>query len=127
MADESERRRDLLLQIVEVSDALGRLKTAADAAAVGDEARRWVERFLLVRKRVESILAAQQVLCVNSLGMAYNPELHRVVDVAPSPEKPGTILEVFAEAYVLSAGDRMSVLRPGEVRIAGDGPRRENG
>jgi molecular chaperone GrpE (heat shock protein) len=115
-----DRLRGLLVELVEVNDAFIRLKAAADAAPLGEESRRWIDRFLLVRKRVESILAAQQVHCLNSLGMPYNSELHRVVEVVPSAQKAGTILEVLADAYAWTDGGRMTALRMGAVRIAGD-------
>ena len=114
-----ERLVRLLLDLVELNDSLGRLKAAADAAPLTDETRKWVERFLLTRRRIESALDAQQVLLVNSLGRPYNPDLHHVVEVVPNPAPPGTILEVVADAYVWNVGGRMVVLRPGEVKIAG--------
>jgi len=117
---DSDSVRALLVELVEVNDAFARLKSAADAAPLGDESRRWIDRFLLVRKRVEAILLARQVHCLNSLGMPYNPELHRVVEVVPSAQKPGTILEVLADAYAWTDGGRMTALRMGDVKIAGD-------
>ncbi len=117
-----ERLTHLLLELVELNDALARLKVAADGAALSDETRKWVDRFMLTRRRVESALSAQQVLLVNSLGQPCNPDLHHVIEVVPSSQPPGTIVEVLADAYAWTVYGRMVVLRPGEVKIAGPQP-----
>ena len=114
-----ERLTRVLLELVELNDSLGRLKAAADAAPLGEETRKWLDRFMLTRRRVEAALAAQQVLLINSLGQPYNPDLHHVIEVVPGTQPPGTIVEVIADAYAWNVAGRMVVLRPGEVKIAG--------
>lgn len=111
------RSRGLYLGMVEVLDAFDRLQKAADDAAPGEEARRWIERFGKVRKRVENLLAQEKVQTVG-YGQ-FQEELHEVVEVVQTLDHPAdTILEVQAPCYVWYPDGTMRALRKAKVVVA---------
>lgn len=121
MTEEEVAHRDKLKEIfmglVEVLDAFERLEKAAADASVDGEPRRWIDRFMKVKKRVENLLAQQKV---QRAGFdSFQDELHEVVDLVATAERPAnTILEVHEPAYVWFPDGLMRALRKARVVVA---------
>lgn len=112
-----ERLREIFMGLVEVLDAFERLEKAAGEARVDGEPRRWIDRFMKVKKRVENLLAQQKV---QRAGFdSFQEELHEVVDVLATDEKPpNSILETHEPAYVWFPDGLMRALRKARVVVA---------
>ena len=116
-AQNTERLRDIFLGLVEVLDAFERLEKAAGEAGVDGDARRWIDRFMKVKKRVENVLAQQKV---QRAGFdAFQEELHEVVDLVTTAEHPAhAILEVHEPCYTWFPDGMMRALRKARVVVA---------
>lgn len=123
--EQREKLRGLFMGLVEVVDAFERLEKAAGDAHVDGEPRRWIDRFMKVKKRVENLLAQHRV---QRAGFeSFQEELHEVVDVLATTERPpDTILEVHEPAYVWFPDGMMRALRKARVVVAVD-PKNEKG
>ena len=112
-----EKLREIFMGMVEVLDAFERLEKVADEAGVDGDAKKWIDRFMKVKKRVENLLAQQKV---QRAGFdSFQDELHEVVDVLATDEKPpNTILELHEPAYVWFPDGLMRALRKARVVVA---------
>lgn len=113
-----QRLKEIFLGLVEVMDAFDRLDRAAADAPPGEEARRWIGRFQMIRKRVDHILVGQRVQRVGY--DTFQEELHEVVDVVATADRPPrTILEVQEPCYVWFPDEVvMRALRKARVVVA---------
>lgn len=69
----------------------------------------------LTLKQFEATLAKFNIVAVDALGKAFNPEHHQAVSTQPSAElPPNTVINVFQKGYLLN--DRL--LRPAMVVVS---------
>jgi molecular chaperone GrpE len=103
-------KREIILQLLEVLDGFDRaLQHVDDAPSSVSEGLQLLHRKLL------SLLEAQGVTPLQSLGETFNPELHDAIGTVKSEDvEPGTVAEEMQRGY--RWGDDM--LRPARVRVA---------
>ncbi len=116
--NESERtefakfaKADLIAKLLDVLDGYDRA-----LATVPDDLTRqpWVEGMWLVERKLRSILEAEGLIPVDSLGTPFDPYLHEAVAHVESDEPEGTVIAEHQKAYRLH--DR--VIRPALVTVA---------
>ncbi len=108
----AEARRDLLRQIIAVSDNLER-------ALVHQEAREGlVEGVRLTFRQLQDLLRSQGVEPIRALGQPFNPAEHEAVALVEGAEPPGTVVGEELRGY--RQGDRL--LRPAQVRVVAGEP-----
>ena len=103
-------KREIILQLLEVLDGFDRaLQHVDDAPSSVSEGLQLLHRKLL------SLLEAQGVTPLQSLGETFNPELHDAIGTVKSEDvEPGTVAEEMQRGY--RWGD--DLLRPARVRVA---------
>jgi molecular chaperone GrpE len=101
----------LLLSLLPVLDNLDR--ALATAPSAGDEKlRQGVE---MTARSFREILVRENVVPIEAVGQAFDPNLHEAVMTVESGEHPdGTVLTEFQKGYRL--GDR--VIRPSMVQVS---------
>jgi molecular chaperone GrpE len=104
-------KAELIAKLLDVLDGYDRA-----LATVPDEVKGqpWVEGMWLVERKLRSILEAEGLEPVDSLGKPFDPYLHQAVAYVESDEPEGTVIEEFQKAYRLH--DR--VIRPALVSVA---------
>ncbi len=98
---------DLLLVNDELELALRKAREKNENPAI-------VEGVGMVHKRLQGLLAKEGVERIQSLGTAFNPDLHDAALRVPSREEDGTIVEEIRSGYLLKG----RVLRPSIVKVA---------
>lgn len=80
-----------------------------------EQNQNWVDGFLLIQRKLQSILASEGVAAIETTGMAFDPTRHEAVtyELAEGFDENQIIAEV-RKGYLL--GER--VLRPAMVRVA---------
>ena len=103
-------KREIMLQLLEVLDGFDRaLRHVGNAPSSVSEGLQLLQRKLL------SVLEAQGVTPLESLGETFNPELHDAIGTVQSEElRPGTVADEVQRGY--RWGD--DLLRPARVRVA---------
>jgi molecular chaperone GrpE len=103
-------KRQLILQLLEVLDGFDRaLQHMGDAPSSVSEGLQLLQRKLL------SVLEAQGVTPLQSLGETFNPEFHDAIGTVRNDDlESGTVAEEMQRGY--RWGD--DVLRPARVRVA---------
>jgi molecular chaperone GrpE len=104
-------KADLIAKLLDVLDGYDRA-----LATVPDELTRqpWVEGMWLVERKLRSILDAEGLEPIDSLGKPFDPYLHQAVAYIESDEPEGSVIEEHQKAYRLH--DR--VIRPALVTVA---------
>jgi len=104
-------KADLIAKLLDVLDGYDRA-----LATVPDELKGqpWVEGMWLVERKLRSILDAEGLEPVDSLGKPFDPYLHEAVAHVESDEPEGTVTQEHQKAYRLH--DR--VIRPALVTVA---------
>ena len=104
-------KADLIAKLLDVLDGYDRA-----LATVPDEVKKqpWVEGMWLVERKLRSILEAEGLEPVESLGKPFDPYMHEAVAHVESDQPDGTVIEEFQKAYRLH--DR--VIRPALVAVA---------
>jgi molecular chaperone GrpE len=104
-------KADLIAKLLDVLDGYDRA-----LATVPDELKGqpWVEGMWLVERKLRSILDAEGLEPVESLGKPFDPYLHEAVAHLESDEPEGTVIAEHQKAYRLH--DR--VIRPALVTVA---------
>jgi molecular chaperone GrpE len=109
-----EREKELLLVMVGLLDGFSRLERATEGEGANAGAKRLLDRFLLLRRRLEATLEREGVVRVESLGTPFDAGLHEVTELRNDGETPsGTVLEVIEDAYLHHGG----LLRAGKVVV----------
>jgi len=103
-------KREIILSLLGVLDGFDRaLKHMSDAP------QPVAEGLHALHRQLQSVLEAQGVTPLQSLGEVFNPELHDAIGSVDSDEvEPGAVAEELQRGYRL--GD--AVLRPARVRVA---------
>ena len=103
-------KRDLILQLLEVLDGFDRA-----LLHVGNAPASVSEGLQLLQRKLLSVLEAQGVTPLESLGETFNPELHDAIGTVQSEElRPGIVADEVQRGY--RWGD--DLLRPARVRVA---------
>src|SRR6266536_2184165 len=103
-------KRELILQLLDVLDGFDRALQHLDDAPESVS-----EGLQLLQRKLLSVLEAQGVTPLQSLGETFNPELHDAIGTVKSEDiEPGTVAEEMQRGY--RWGD--DVLRPARVRVA---------
>jgi len=103
-------KRELILQLLEVLDGFDRA-----LQHVGNAPSSVSEGLQLLQRKLLSVLEAQGVTPLESLGETFNPELHDAIGTVQSEElRPGTVADEVQRGY--RWGD--DLLRPARVRVA---------
>jgi molecular chaperone GrpE len=103
-------KRDLILQLLEVLDGFDRA-----LLHVGNAPSSVSEGLQLLQRKLLSVLEAQGVTPLESLGETFNPELHEAIGTVKSEDvEPGTVADEVQRGY--RWGD--DLLRPARVRVA---------
>jgi molecular chaperone GrpE len=119
-AREVERgRRAVLVDMLEVIDNLDRAISAARETGRTDPAETLLRGVELVREQFLAKLEAFGVNRVPALGVAFDPERHEAVSLAPvaDPSQAGVVIAVLKEGYAI--GDEL--LRPASVVVGTHG------
>jgi molecular chaperone GrpE len=104
-------KADLIARLLDVLDGYDRA-----LATVPDELKGqpWVEGMWLVERKLRSILEAEGLESVDSLGKPFDPYLHEAVAHVESDEPEGTVIGEHQKAYRLHD----KVIRPALVTVA---------
>ena len=104
-------KSDLIARLLDVLDGYDRA-----LGTVPDEAKKqpWVEGMWLVERKLRSILDAEGLTPIDSLGKPFDPYMHQAVAHLESDDPEGTVIAEFSKAYRLH--DR--VIRPALVTVA---------
>lgn len=104
-------KAELIAKLLDVLDGYDRaLATVPDDV----KGQPWVEGMWLVERKLRSILDAEGLEVIDSLGKSFDPYLHQAVAHVESDEPEGTVIEEHQKAYRLH--DR--VIRPALVTVA---------
>ncbi len=104
-------KADLIAKLLDVLDGYDRALATVPAELRGQP---WVEGMWLVERKLRSILDAEGLVPVDSVGMPFDPYVHEAVAHVESDEPEGTVVEEFQKAYRLH--DR--VIRPALVTVS---------
>ncbi len=104
-------KADLIAKLLDVLDGYDRA-----LATVPDEVKGqpWVEGMWLVERKLRSILEAEGLEPIDSIGKPFDPYQHEAVAYVESEEPEGTVIEEHQKAYRLH--DR--IIRPALVTVA---------
>jgi molecular chaperone GrpE len=104
-------KADLIARLLDVLDGYDRA-----LATIPEELRNstWVEGMWLIEKKLRSILDAEGLQAVDSLGKPFDPYQHEAVAHIESDEPEGTVINEHQKAYRLH--DR--IIRPAMVTVA---------
>lgn len=110
--------------LLQVADNLSRalLAAPAESRAANEALKNLALGVELTEKELHTILENQGVRRVNSLGHAFDPNLHNAIQEVEDTSVPSaTVVQVFQDGYMMH--DRL--LRPAMVVVSRGGPRRE--
>jgi molecular chaperone GrpE len=104
-------KADLIARLIDVLDAYDRA-----LATIPDDLRgsSWVEGMWLIERKLRSILEAEGLQAIDSLGKPFDPYQHEAVAHLESDEPEGTVINEHQKAYRLH--DR--IIRPAMVTVA---------
>lgn len=104
-------KADLIAKLLDVLDGYDRaLATVPDDV----KGQPWVEGMWLVERKLRSILEAEGLEPIDSIGKPFDPYQHEAVAHIESEEPEGTVIEEHQKAYRLH--DR--IIRPALVTVA---------
>lgn len=104
-------KADLIAKLLDVLDGYDRALATVPEELKGQP---WVEGMWLVERKLRSILDAEGLEPIDSLGTPFDPYLHQAVAYIESDEPEGSVIEEHQKAYRLH--DR--VIRPALVTVA---------
>ena len=103
-------KRDVILSLLEVLDGFDRA-----LSQIGDKHSSFVQGLQALHRKLLAVLEAQGVTPFQSVGEAFNPELHDAIGSVDSDEfESGAVADEAQRGY--RWGD--DVLRPARVRVA---------
>ena len=100
----------LIKEVIPVLDSMEQALQAAKQA----ENQNMIEGIELTHKLLMNALQKFNVVQIEALGQAFNPNCHEAMTMVESDEPPNTVINVFQQGYLLD--DR--VLRPARVVVA---------
>ena len=104
-------KSDLIAKLLDVLDAYDRA-----LATIPEELKSssWVDGMWLIERKLRSILEAEGLQAIDSLGKPFDPYQHEAIAHLESDEPEGTVITEHQKAYRLH--DR--VIRPAMVTVA---------
>ena len=104
-------KSDLIAKLLDVLDAYDRA-----LATIPDELRSssWVDGMWLIERKLRTVLEAEGLQAIDSLGKPFDPYQHEAIAHVESDEPEGTVIQEHQKAYRLY--DR--VIRPAMVTVA---------
>jgi|SRR6267142_684415 len=104
-------KSDLIAKLLDVLDAYDRA-----LATVPDELKgsSWVDGMWLIERKLRTVLEAEGLQAIDSLGKPFDPHEHEAIAHVESDEPEGTVITEHQKAYRLH--DR--VIRPAMVTVA---------
>lgn len=117
--EHKEKARRLLLVLIEVLDAFGRVFSSIHTKEkrVTPQMKIWIANFRTVRRLLEKVVAEQGITKIESLDREFDPRWHKAIEVVVDTSKPqGTIVEEAASGYLW----RDEILRKAEVIVVSD-------
>ncbi len=106
----STAKAQVILRILPAFDDVERALSQAPA----DEGNSWLEGFMLIGRKVNSILEGEGLQRIEAEGLAFNPWEHEIVSYIDVPGRPeGEVLEVTRQGYKMNG----KVLRPSQVVV----------
>jgi molecular chaperone GrpE len=104
-------KADVITKLLDVLDGYDRA-----LASMPEDVKRqpWVEGMWLVERKLRSILEAEGLEPIDSLGKPFDPYVHEAIAHVESDQPEGTVIEEHQKAYRLN--DR--VIRPALVSVA---------
>jgi len=104
-------KSDLIAKLLDVLDAYDRaLATVPDDLAGSS----WVDGMWLIERKLRTVLEAEGLQAIDSLGKPFDPHEHEAIAHVESDEPEGTVITEHQKAYRLH--DR--VIRPAMVTVA---------
>jgi molecular chaperone GrpE len=104
-------KADLIAKLLDVLDGYDRALATVPEDLKGQP---WIEGMWLVERKLRSILDAEGLEPIDSLGKPFDPYLHQAVAYVESDQPESTVIEEHQKAYRLH--DR--VIRPALVTVA---------
>lgn len=93
------------------------------ALDVKSESGALLEGVRMIYQDMENAFKRVGVVRYESLGHAFDPEMHQAVgNVASENEEPGTVVKVLEEGYKINYGNHASVLRVAMVLVSTSDP-----
>jgi molecular chaperone GrpE len=106
----STAKAQVILRILPALDDVER----ALSQAPSNEGNSWLEGFMLIGRKVNSILEGEGLQRIEAEGLAFNPWEHEIVSYIDVPGRPeGEVLEVTRQGYKMNG----KVLRPSQVVV----------
>ncbi|MCQ4086168.1 nucleotide exchange factor GrpE [Saccharibacillus sp. JS10] len=103
----------LISELVPVIDNFSR---ALDTPAEGEGSESFVKGVQMIHRQFESVLQAEGLTAMNTVGEPFNPEFHQAVMQVESDEhEEGIVVEELQKGYML----KDKVLRPAMVKVSG--------
>ena len=107
-------KADLITKLLDVLDGYDRALASVPEDATGQPGQPWVEGMWLLERKLRSILDAEGLEPIDSLGTPFDPYLHEAIAHVESDQPEGTVIQEHQKAYRLN--DR--VIRPALVSVA---------
>jgi molecular chaperone GrpE len=104
-------KSELIAKLLDVLDAYDRALSTIPDDLKGSS---WVEGMWLIERKLRSILEAEGLQAIDSLGQPFDPYQHEAIAHIESDEPEGTVIREHQKAYRLY--DR--VIRPAMVTVA---------
>ncbi len=106
----STAKAQVILRILPALDDVER----ALSQAPSNEGNSWLEGFILIGRKVNSILEGEGLQRIEAEGLAFNPWEHEIVSYIDVPgRQEGEVLEVTRQGYKMNG----KVLRPSQVVV----------
>jgi molecular chaperone GrpE len=106
----STAKAQVILRILPALDDVER----ALSQAPSNEGNSWLEGFMLIGRKVNSILEGEGLQRIEAEGLAFNPWEHEIVSYIDVPgRQEGEVLEVTRQGYKMNG----KVLRPSQVVV----------
>jgi len=103
-------REQVLLKLLPVVDDFRRALGTVPADAANAD---WVEGLRLIERKLWAVLQAEGVRPMESVGEAFDPNLHEAVMAAEGAAAPDTVVTEFEPGYYIGE----QVLRPAKVMV----------
>jgi molecular chaperone GrpE len=104
-------KSDLIAKLLDVLDAYDRALATVPDDLVGSS---WVDGMWLIERKLRSILEAEGLQAIDSVGKPFDPYQHEAIAQVDSDQPEGTVIQEHQKAYRLY--DR--IIRPAMVTVA---------
>jgi molecular chaperone GrpE len=107
----TRRLTDMLLGVLEVTDALDRAVATSNGCRDPDKINRGLE---LIRQQARTVMEGMSVTALDPVGSPFDPAVHEAVESVKDPgREDGTVDATIAKGYMFGE----ALLRPARVRV----------